>query len=292
MEEVLFAQSLDLLVQPIQNGGVALAHSGSNGVLTAQRGNADRVTRVLLCKCNDLGVIVGPCHAVAVLQCILGRCIGIVLLQRNVGVLLSQVGLGGGAGNDDHLVVNVPVVQSGDNVAVRRNDTQSHVHVRQSKVHFLCALRGHGEVCQDHIRLAGLQVLDTVGSLGRNKVDLYAQILAQTACKADIIALIFAVLVHIAERVLIGEHADVDGAGLLDLIQRAVDHAAAGCCAARCCSCGGSRRRAAACGQNGSSGHCAQTQQEGTTRNFRLFHSGFSFTKSFPLAAKHPQSLS
>ena len=232
MEEVLLAQSLDLLVQPIQNGGVALAHSGSNGVLTAQRGNADRVAGVLLCKCNDLGVIVGPCHAVAVLQCILGRCIGIVLLQRNVGVLLGQVGLGGGAGNDDHLVVSVPVVQSGDNVAVRRNDTQSHVHVRQSKVHFLCALRGHGEVCQDHIRLSGLQVLDAVGGLGGNEVNLYAQILAQTACKVDIIALIFAVLVHIAERVLIGEHADVDAARLLDLIQSAVDHAAAGCCAA------------------------------------------------------------
>ena len=74
VEEVLFAQSLDLLVQPIQNGGVALAHSGSNGVLTAQRGNADRVAGVLLCKCNDLGVIVGPCHAVAVLQCILLIC--------------------------------------------------------------------------------------------------------------------------------------------------------------------------------------------------------------------------
>ena len=292
MEEVLFAQSLDLLVQPIQNGGVALAHSGSNGVLTAQRGNADRVTGVLLCKCNDLGVIVGPCHAVAVLQCILGRCIGIVLLQRNVGVLLGQVGLGSGAGNDDHLIVSVPVVQSGDHIAVRRNNAQCNVHVRQSEVHFLCALGGHGEVCQDHIHLAGLQILDTVGSLGRNKVDLYAQILAQTAGKVDIIALILAVLIHVAERVLVGEDTDIDGAGLLDLIQRAVDYAAAGCCAARCCSCGGSRRRAAACGQNGSSGHCAQTQQEGTTRNFRLFHSGFSFTKSFPLAAKHPQSLS
>ena len=100
MEEALFAQALDLVVDPVQQGGVALAHSGGNGILAAQRGDADCVAGVLLCKSDDLGVVVGPCYAIAVFQRVLGGCIGIILLQGNVGIFLGQVGLGGGAGLD------------------------------------------------------------------------------------------------------------------------------------------------------------------------------------------------
>ena len=92
----LLAQALDLVVDPVQQGGVALAHSGGDGILAAQRGDAHRVAGVLLCKSDDLGVVVGPCSAIAVFQRVLGGRIGIILLQGNVGIFLGQVGLGGG----------------------------------------------------------------------------------------------------------------------------------------------------------------------------------------------------
>ena len=56
---------------------------------------------------------------------------------------------------DDHLVVSVPVVQTGDDIAVGRDDTQCNVHVGQCKVHLLGALGRDGEVCQNDIDLAG-----------------------------------------------------------------------------------------------------------------------------------------
>ena len=177
MEEVLLAQALDLVVDPVQQGGVALAHSGGNGILAAQRGDADCVAGVLLCKSDDLGVVVGPCYAIAVFQRVLGGCVGIILLQGNVGIFLGQVGLGGGAGNDDHLIVGVPVVQTGDDIAVGRDDTQCNIHVGQCKVHLLGALGRDGEVCQNDIDLAGLQILNAVGSLCGNEICFHAQIL-------------------------------------------------------------------------------------------------------------------
>ena len=280
MEEALLAQALDLVVDPVQQGGVALAHSGGNGILAAQRGDAHRVAGVLLCKSDDLGVVVGPCYAIAVFQRVLGGCIGIILLQGNVGIFLGQVGLGGGAGNDDHLIVGVPVVQTGDDIAVRRDDTQCNVHVGQCKVHLLSALGRDGEVCQNDIDLAGLQVLNAVGGLCGNEVSLHTQILGQAAGEVDIIALILAVLVHIAERVLVGENADVHGAVRLDLVQRA-EHVTASSCGRAGCSRAGSGRgggcAAAAGRKQGGGGNCAQTQQEGTTRDLVNFHGNNSF---------------
>ena len=280
MEEALLAQALDLVVDPIQQGGVALAHSGGDGILAAQRGDADCVAGVLLCKGDDLGVVVGPCYAIAVFQRVLGGCVGIILLQGNIRIFLGQVGLGGGAGNDDHLIVSVPVVQTGDDIAVGRDDTQCNVHVGQCKVHLLSALGRDGEVCQNDIDLAGLQVLNAVGGLCGNEVCLHAQILGQAAGKVDIITLILAVLVHIADRVLVGENADVHGAVRLDLVQRAEHVTARSCGTAGCGRRGGCA--AAAGRKQGGGGNCAQTQQEGTARDLVHFHGNNSFT-FFPI---------
>ena len=66
-----------------------------------------------------------------------------------------------------------------------------------------------------------MQILDPVGGLGGDVVDLHAQILADPVAEVHVIALILAVLVHIAEGALVGEDADVDGAAGLDLVQGA-----------------------------------------------------------------------
>ena len=222
MEELLLTQRLDLLIQPIQQGGVALGHSGGYGVIAAQCGNAHHIAGVLHGIGQHLGVIVGPCHAVAVLQCILGRCIGIVLLQLDVGIILGQVGLGGRTGNNDHLIVLIPVLQRGDVPPFRRNNAQCYIHVGQREVHFLGPSRGYGKVGKNHIYLAGLEVFNAVGRLGGDEIHLNTQILRQPPGKVHIVALILAVFIHIAKGVLIGEYPDIDGPRRLDLLQCAI----------------------------------------------------------------------
>ena len=74
-------------------------------------------------------------------------------MQLDLGVVLFQIGFGGGAGNDNHLIVSADFVQRFDDPAVRGDDTQRHVHVRQGKVHFLRPLGGDGEVGQNDVHL-------------------------------------------------------------------------------------------------------------------------------------------
>ena len=252
MEEILLAQSLDLVVDGIQQRLIALADGGGNRVLTAQGRDADSVAGVLAGKRDDLGVVVGPGHA-AVLHCALGRGVGVILLQRDVRVVLGQVGLCGSAGDDDHLVIGVPAVQRRDDVGVRGNDTQCNVHVGQRKIDLLGTLRRDREVGQNDIDLAGLQVLDAVGGLGGDVVHLDAQILGQSVGKVDVIALILAVFIDVAERVLVRKNADVDRAVRLDFVQRAVNNTVGGCrgrgSARGGAAAAGGQRQAQGCGQ-------------------------------------------
>ena len=252
MEEILLAQSLDLVVDGIQQRLIALADGGGNRVLAAQGRDADSVAGVLAGKRDDLGVVVGPGHA-AVLHRALGRGVGVILLQRDVRVVLGQVGLCGSAGDDDHLVIGVPAVQRRDDVGVRGNDAQCNVHVGQRKIDLLGALRRDREVGQNDIDLAGLQVLDAVGGLGGDVVHLDAQILGQTVGKVDVIALILAVFIDVAERVLVRENADVDRAVRLDFVQRAVNNTVGGCrgrgSARGGAAAAGGQRQAQGCGQ-------------------------------------------
>ena len=252
MEEILLAQSLDLVVDGIQQRLIALADGGGNRVLAAQGRDADSVAGVLAGKRDDLGVVVGPGHA-AVLHRALGRGVGVILLQRDVRVVLGQVGLCSSAGDDDHLVIGVPAVQRRDDVGVRGNDAQCNVHVGQRKIDLLGTLRRDREVGQNDIDLAGLQVLDAVGGLGGDVVHLDAQILGQAVGKVDVIALILAVFIDVAERVLIRENADVDRAVRLDLVQRAVNNTVGGCrgrgSARGGAAAAGGQRQAQGCGQ-------------------------------------------
>ena len=204
-------------------------------------------------------------------------------MKRDIGVVLDQIGLRRGAGDDDHLVVGLPVVQTGDDVAVRRDDAQCDVHVGQGEIDFLGALRGNGEVGEDDVYLAGLQILDAVGGLGGDEVHLHAQIFAQTVGKVDVVTLILAVLIHIAERVLIREDADVHSAVGLDLIEGAVNGVAARSRTGDRTSgrTGSGRRRGA--GRTAAGGQCAgsccstQAQQERTAGDLVGFHRLFSF---------------
>ena len=221
VEEVLGAQGLDFVIQPVQQRGVALGDGGSDGVRTAQRGNAHGVAGILDGEGNDLGVVVGPGYAVAVFKSGLGLGVGVILLQLDFRVVLFQIGLGGGAGDDDDLVIGTDLIQRSDHRVFRGDNAQSHIHIRKGEVHFLSPLGGDGEVCQNDVHLTGLQILDPVGGLGGDVVDLHAQILADPVAEVHVIALILAVLVHIAEGALVGEYADVDGAAGLDLVQGA-----------------------------------------------------------------------
>ena len=58
VEEILLAQSLDLVVDGIQQRLIALADGGGNRVLAAQGRDADSVAGVLAGKRDDLGVVV------------------------------------------------------------------------------------------------------------------------------------------------------------------------------------------------------------------------------------------
>ena len=99
---------------------------------------------------------------------------------------------------------------------------QRHIHVRQREVNFFRSLRRHREVRQNDIHLSGLQVLNSARRFGRNVFEFHAQILSDPVAEIHVIPLVFAVLIHIAERALVREHADADLAARLDLLQCSV----------------------------------------------------------------------
>ena len=265
VEEILIAQRLDLVVQPVQQGGVALGDGGGDGVRAAQRGDAYHIAGILNGESDNFGVVVSPCHAISVFKGGLGFGVSVVLLQLDLGVVLFQIGLGGGAGDHDDLIVSANLVQRRDHCVLGRDNAQRHVHIRKGKVHFLRPLRGDGEVGEDDVHLAGLQILNAVGGLGGDVVDLHAKIFADAVAEVHVIALILAVLVHVAEGALVGEYADVDGAAGLDLLQRTERALVCGCVRfGRLC--------AAACKQGGGDG---QAQENGSYFLNKVFHGKF-----------------
>ena len=265
VEEILVAQRLDLVVQPVQQGGVALGDGGGDGVRAAQRGDAYHVTGIFNGESDNFGVVVGPGHAVAVFEGGLGFGVSVVLLQLDLGVVLFQIGLGGGAGDHDDLIVSANLVQRRDHRVLGGDNAQRHVHIRKGKVHFLRPLRGDGEVGEDDVHLAGLQILNAVGSLSGDVVDLHAKIFADAVAEVYVIALILAVLVHVAEGALVGEYADVDGAAGLNLLQRTEGTLVCGCVRfGRLC---------AAAGKQG--GGDGQAQENGSYFLNKVFHGKF-----------------
>ena len=266
VEEILIAQRLDLVVQPVQQGGVALGDGGGDGVRAAQRGDAYHIAGIFNGESDNFGVVVGPGHAVAVFEGGLGFGVSVVLLQLDLGVVLFQIGFGGGAGDHDDLIVSANLVQRRDHRVLGGDNAQRHVHIRKGKVHFLRPLRGDGEVGEDDVHLAGLQILNAVGGLSGDVVDLYAQVFPDAVGEVYVIALVLAVLVHVAEGALVGEYANVDGAAEFDLLQRAE-----GALDGRCVSRFG-RLCAAACKQGGGDG---QAQENGSYFLNKVFHGKF-----------------
>lgn len=120
------------------------------------------------------------------------------------------------------------LVNVGDFGVFRGNDAQRHLHVRLGEVDLLLALVGDGEVGQRDVDLVGGEHVDSGGGVNGGVFNVYAKILAQALGEVDVVAGIVAVLVDVAERGLVGEHGNLELAGLLDLIQSAGGGAAAG----------------------------------------------------------------
>ncbi len=102
MEEVLGAEVLQVLVDPVQQAFVALGNSRSDGVGVAQLLNADNVFGAsLVGEGDNLGVVICPNSIGVVFECGLSCSVGVVLLELEVLVVLGEVGLGSGAGDYD-----------------------------------------------------------------------------------------------------------------------------------------------------------------------------------------------
>ena len=222
MEEVLTAECNDLSIQPVQKVFVALGNCCCNGICTAQRRNSHGVAGIFNGECDDFGIIIGPCNAVSVFKCSFCLCICVIFLQLDIRIILFQISFSRCTGNYDHFIFRTDLAQVGDYSAVRRDNTKGYVHVGKRKVNFLCAFLSYREVCEDDIDLAGLEILNTVCSFGGNIINLNAEIFTDAVSKINIVALIFTVLIHIAERALIGEYANVDSAAFLDFIYGSV----------------------------------------------------------------------
>ena len=118
-------------------------------------------------------------------------------------------------------MLSVQLFRFGDQGAVRADDAQGDLHVGQGEIDLFGAFRGVGEVRQHQVHLEGLQVFNAVRGIQGHDVELHAQVGGQPAGQVDVISLVFAVLVHIAEGLLVGEEADGDLSALLDFIQGA-----------------------------------------------------------------------
>ena len=93
MEEVLGAEVLQVLVDPVQQAFVALGNSRSDSVGVAQLLNADNVFGAsLVGEGDNLGVVICPNSIGIVFECGLSCSVGVVLLELEVLVVLGEVG--------------------------------------------------------------------------------------------------------------------------------------------------------------------------------------------------------
>ena len=74
-------------------------------------------------------------------------CVGVVLLELDVGIILFQIRFSGRAGDDNDFVLRADFIQAGDHCAVRGDNAQRHVHVGERKVHFLGAFLRYCGCC-------------------------------------------------------------------------------------------------------------------------------------------------
>ncbi len=220
MEELLLAQRCDLIVQEVQQSAVSLGHSSGDGVIVAQGLDTYCEARICLGPCDHLRVVGGEGVSSAVQQGIVSICISIILLQLHIRVVLLEEGLcSGSLGHDQGLALEF--VHRTDHSAVRRNHAQGHLHVRKREVHLLCSLRGNRKVSQYDVHLAGCHILHAGSRIQRCEFYVYAEILADSVGIVNIIALVLALVIHITEGSLVGEHTDLHGTGCLDLVKGA-----------------------------------------------------------------------
>ncbi len=81
-------------------------------------------------------------------------------------------------------------ISSRDVITASSGDTTpsaTFAHKEGKEVHFLRPLRGDGEVGEDDVHLAGLQILNAVGGLGGTWL-IFTQIFADAVAEVHVIA--------------------------------------------------------------------------------------------------------
>ena len=227
MEEVLLTQLHDFVVQPVEQLLVALLHSRSDGVLIAEFGDADLESLVGLGPSQYLGIVGGESVATTIEQRIVGIGVLVVLLQLDVGLVLLEVAFGGGTLGDDQRLA-LELVHVSDFGIFRGDHAERHLHVRLGEIDFFLTLVGDGEVGQRDVHLVGGEHVHAGGWIDGSVLDLHSQILTETLGEVHVVAGVFAFLVDVAERGLVGEDGNLELAGLLDLVQSAGGGATAG----------------------------------------------------------------
>ena len=249
MEELLLTQGCDLIVQEIQQCAVALCDSGSDGVIVAQCLDAYCEAGVCLGPCDHLCVVRGESVSSAVQKGIVGVCVSIILLQLHIRIVLLEIGLCCGTlGNDEGLACQL--IHGADHSAVRGNHTQRNLHVRKGEIYLLRSLRGHSEVGENDIHLAGSHILHAGSGIERGELYIHTEILTDSVGIVNVIALVLALVIHIAEGSLVGENTDLYGAGFLDLIE-STEGTGCGCgllCGVSSCLCCGLCLSSSGCG--------------------------------------------
>ena len=223
MEELFVREGLDLVIDPVQQGLIPLGDCRGDGILAAEGRDSYRISRILQRIGDDFRVVIGPGSGIPVFQRVLRIRVGVILLKSDLRVVLDQVVLCSGAGNDDHLIICAELRQVSDHSAVGRNDAQRDVHVRQGKIDLFRAFRCDREVCQNDIDLACLKIFHPVRRLCGYIIDLQAEILSDPVSEVNVIALVLTVFIHISEGILVRKDADIDGSAFLDLVKGPVN---------------------------------------------------------------------
>ena len=221
MEEVLLAELNELVVQPVEEGGVALLDGGRDVAGLAQALDADAEAGVLDRPCDDLGVVGGEGVTSAVLEGLVGVGVLVVLLELDLGVVGLEVGFGGRALGDDKGLAG-QLAHVGDFSRGGRDDAEGDLEVGVREVNLFGALGCDGEVREGDVDLVGGEDLGAGGGIDGDILGGDAQVGGDAVTVDDVVSGGLAVGVDVAEGGLVGEDADDDLAGFLDLLGAAV----------------------------------------------------------------------
>ena len=68
MEEVLFAECLDLAVEPVKKGCITLGNRRCDSILTSESRDTYNVAFILKRVCDNFGIVICPCNTCSVFK--------------------------------------------------------------------------------------------------------------------------------------------------------------------------------------------------------------------------------